>query len=152
LLKRDCRTAQAITGVIIRKRPLHTAATMSQRGMSSAALSKTEIEDLHTTAIEAATLTGMVTATKEGSTQTDSGAARLELLVRRPQSRLLARPAFFMPKTLADARLCQSQAWRNSRSTSRTASRRRRPCSRRKSRRSLAKSSRARAASRFASA
>jgi hypothetical protein len=104
LLKRDCRTAQAITGVIIRKLPLHTAATMSQRGMSSAALSKTEIEDLQKTAIEAATLTGMVTATKEGSTQTDSGAARLELLVGRPQSRLLARPAFFMPKTLADAR------------------------------------------------
>ena len=55
-------------------------ATKSQRGMSSAALSKTEIVDLHKTAIEAATLTGMATATKQASTQTDSGAARVELL------------------------------------------------------------------------
>ena len=50
--------------------------------MSSAALSKTEIEDSHKTAIEAATLTGMATATKQASTQTDSGAARVELTRR----------------------------------------------------------------------
>ena len=94
MLKRDYLTVRSITGVIIRKLPLPTAATTSQRGMSSAALSKSEIEDLHKTGIEAATSIGTATATKEGSTQTDSGAARLELLAGRTQSRLLARPAF----------------------------------------------------------
>ena len=110
--KRDCRAARAITGVIIRNLPLHTAATKSQRAPNSvalttattartrakailAALSKTEIEDLHKTATEAADLTRMATATiaardtnktfaKEASTQTESGVTNLELLQAYP--------------------------------------------------------------------
>ena len=120
--KRDCRAARAITGVIIRNLPLHTAATKSQRAPNSAAwttartrakailaaLSKTEIEDLHQTATEAVDLTRMATApiaardtnktfAKEASTQTESGVTNLELLQAYPQSRLLARPAFSYP-------------------------------------------------------
>ena len=72
---------------------------MSQRGMSSAVLSKTEIEDLHKTAIEATTLTGTATATKEGSTQTDSGAARLELLAEASTKPAARAAGFFYVKT-----------------------------------------------------
>ena len=76
--------------------------------MSSAALSKTEIEDLHKTATEAADLTRMAIATiaardtnktsaKEASTQTELGVTNLELLAGAPTRPAARAAGFFMP-------------------------------------------------------